>query len=787
MSCACDSHVFPQPRAIPAALASAFFRPAHAPGLFGDWRNALLADIGRSPALRDWRARDGHDFGLMLVEMGAYVFDVLGFYDALVAGESYLHTASLSGAQRRLVGLLGYRPRPAVAAIAQLAAEADGKQPVQLPKGTAFRSSAFAGEPPQIFELDAATGIDPRINALPVAKVRATTLPASFDSLLVDPASVRVRAGDAVVLDINGQLYARRISTVSTEVQRTPPNLSRIGLSSSVSPASGATYAQLRILAGGATTSLWQLTPGSGEGNAASGSQIALNVIAPIYSGQIVLIEQGTSLDARHVSSIAEAQRTVLSSLSSTITDSASHTSTLTSPAIKRGSTTLTLDSAPSFTLDVSKASVHYALYPAAQVLAPVLDTLGQTDPVGLPALRDAPRVTLHGVLLQDANDDGVSTQGSLDAANHSATLDATPAWGKTLAAPVTLFGNVLQISRGESVHGEVLGTGDGAQASQSFKLQKKPLTYLPANNASGMVSTLAVWVGGVQWHEVDTFYGVDAHAQVYTVRQDDAGDSHVTFGGGARLPTGAVVSADYRHGAGAAVPPAGLIKQLAKPVAGLRRVHNVLPAYGGADAESSAELAVYAPQSALLLGRAISLPDLEAAASQVAGVRAVRASWRWDAAGLRPAAVIGYIGDQQLASTITSRLRALSELDAPLRVEQALPQTARLALAVLVDPDHSPSQVKAAVLLALYAPVTLPGTGGFLRAERLGPDGPVFVSQLMAVVMAVPGVIGVQSLTFNEGPFTQPARVPNAGHYFDFGSGGVLVNGTAASEGVPA
>ncbi len=88
---------------------------------------SLLFAVGRESELDGWRAREQGDLGLMLVEMGAYVFDVASFYDQLIANESYLSTAGLDGAQRRHVGLLGYLPRPGIGSEARLAiAEADG-------------------------------------------------------------------------------------------------------------------------------------------------------------------------------------------------------------------------------------------------------------------------------------------------------------------------------------------------------------------------------------------------------------------------------------------------------------------------------------------------------------------------------------------------------------------------------------------------------------------------------------------------------------------------------------
>src|SRR5436190_1304924 len=98
MTCLCDQHGCPAPLAIQAGLSVV----PRAPGLFADWRRQLLAAIGREPPLDGWRAREPGDLGLMLLDMGAYVLDVTSFYDQLVANESYLATARLTGAQRRL-------------------------------------------------------------------------------------------------------------------------------------------------------------------------------------------------------------------------------------------------------------------------------------------------------------------------------------------------------------------------------------------------------------------------------------------------------------------------------------------------------------------------------------------------------------------------------------------------------------------------------------------------------------------------------------------------------------
>jgi hypothetical protein len=789
MSCPCDSFVFPRALDIPAGLGAHPFRIARALGIFADWRLATLDAIGAEPALDAWRTRAPRDLGLMLAELGAYVFDVTSFHDALVAGETFLKTAQLSGAQRRLVALLGYLARPAVAAQAYLAAEADGQRVVTLPAGVAFRSGDFDGNPPQTFELTQPRSIDPRANRFTVDRVLQDAITAStLGSVLVDPGSVRVRAGHAIVLDFSGTLRPTRMTGVTPVALRSRTPASRLTFSPAVAVPAGATYSSLRILAGGSTTGLWKLGEIDGEVETAiSQKDILLETLVALRAGELVLFEKGGALEARRVESTIERQRTILASLTSTIKDrNDAVLGTVVSPAIKKPITRLSLDATLTFTsADATQIVIHYPLTPAARVLVPAKDTLAHDDPIAVRGLTDAPRVTIERLALEDEHTEGVVTRGSLDAEAREARLAQGEGWDKTLGAAVTLFGNVLEVSRGESVHGEELGIGDGAVARPTFKLKKKPLTYLNAPTTSGRKSTLAVRVGGILWLEVETFFGATDADRVYIVRHDEQGETFVTFGGGARLATGARVTADYRFGAGAAVPPAGSISQLAKPVPGLRAVKNVLPAFGGADAESPREITTYGPRSALLLGRAISLPDIEAAAATVPGVRAARADWRWDERDLRPAAQVLYIGSEQFAPVLRARLRALMEPDAPLAVVRSLPQPATLAIDVDVHGDFVPEDVIAALREALYAKADLPDTGGPLRPERLGPEGVVFLSRVVAVVERVAGVAGVRAVSFDGSLFVDVARQPAPGHYFDFGEPGtpssrLRINGVA-------
>jgi hypothetical protein len=775
MSCRCDKHRCPTPLAIAAGL----LRLPRAPGLFPDWRRDLLAAVGREPALDDWRAREPGDLGLMLLEMGAYVLDVASFYDQLVANESYLTTARLAGVQRKHVSLLGYLPRPAVGASVWLAAEADGTRLVKLPAGTAIRSGEFDGNPPQVFELSSDASVEPRANKMEVQRVPETLLPSSLTGVPVRAGSVRVKAGELLVLDAGGTLVTTHVANTRPMLLRIRIAVTRINFKTSITPPVGATYDGTRLLKAGSRCGTWKLTPGSGEPAVLSGAELSLDARLDLHVGDIVAIDDGSTAVARRITAVSEVHYTLLASLTSTITDPDGNDSTLLSPSIKVGVTRIKLNAALPFAASAaSQLVVHHTMVDAAILHAPLKDTLAQGDPISVPNLVDPLRVPITELMLEDVHGDGVVTTGTLDAGTHSATSAGAPAWGRELWAPVQLYGNVMLATRGEAVRGELLGRGDASLPLQTFRLKKKPLTYLPAANAAGRKSTLVIHVGGVQWQEVESFFGASDDETVYIVRHDDEGHADVQFGGGARLPTGAAVIADYRFGAGAAVPPADSVKQVARPVAGLRKIRNALPAFGGADAEGPTELAVRAPRSALLLGRAISLIDIETAAAQQPGVRAARAAWRWDETGLRPAVIVSYIGDAQLAPAIQSALRALAEHDAPISAQSATAQPAWLDVDFDIDPVYAPDDVIAAVSRALFAAVTLPGTGGLLRPERLGPDGVVFASAVVRAVMDVAGVALLRSLYFDDTPFIQTGRQPAAGAYFDFASGGLWVNG---------
>jgi len=816
MNCICDDFRFPPDVQIVAGL-------THLPrqvGTFAEFRRALLraasirttALLEKHPlwslrylterdreglrkaleAFGEWRGRHAEDFGMMLIEMWAYVCDLTSFYDSVFAQESYVRTAVRRDSLRKLVDPLGYIPRPAIAALAELAAFADGRRAVSLPVGTAFSSGAFSGNPPQVFELGLQTQIHPLLNEWAILPLRRATFgpyAANRDKFLCVLGSVSVKEGDLLLVKVGSSGYVRTVSGVTTEQGADHQSYSAVTLSSSAWMPGATPVTAVALLKPTAKTSLWTQTPfaygavlsGSGPATKVSGSYFLLQSIsAALKTNQNVIVEKGSTLTLCTVTSAETASVTIKGASTTSITDGGSPAKVIAKvpvPEVTAQTTELKVVpevSGASFlsaTDESTEFSIHHSFVSAGKVTIEALTEIDPTDQMDAKPPVDRPRDALPPgkFQLEDFNGMGLTRPGTLNFTTGHFTVQGDP-WPSTLATPVKILGNIVSTSRGETVKPETLGVGDSSIANQSFTLKKSPLTYLPSpseNTPSGLTSTLKVYVDGLQWTEVPSFYGHKPEEEIYIVRQNDKNESVVTFGDGVlgrRLNTGVSVVAYYRFGAGGAMPPAGSITQIAKPVKGLKSVRSPVAPYGGADEEAASSLQKFAPRSALLLGRAVSLPDLEAAAATYAGVRAVAAEWRWSTALQVPAAHIWYLADGDLTELILNKLRSLTQPDTPIQVERAVATSARLSIQIAWDPKRFEMDVLAAVRTALTNVET-----GLLAPEILGIGKTLFRSQLFDAVLDVTGVTSVTGLSYWYSPFSNFGIKAPAGHYFDF------------------
>jgi hypothetical protein len=403
--------------------------------------------------------------------------------------------------------------------------------------------------------------------------------------------------------------------------------------------------------------------------------------------------------------------------------------------------------------------TVHFGAVSGGRVVRPAYTEIGLDNLLSSAGLigpvEPLQLATQSRVLLQDALELGVDLAGNVsDDGAGAGTLtplsDAQP-FARPLRTPIKVFGNLAVVTRGESVE-EVLGGGDGTQSFQRFRLTKKPLTYLSApGTPTGRASTLEIWVGGVRWREVASLFLAGPEDQVYTVRQTVDGETEVTFGGlgyGKPLPSGpSNVRARSRHGAGAASPPAGAIRQLARPVKGVRRALNPLAAFGGDDGDDGDDIRKAAPDSALSLGRAISLLDFEAIARGYRGIVNAVAVMAWDEREQRAAVKIYFIppsADEadQLRDDLEDHLRAIAAPGTPITVAVAAAAPHTLAIDFEVAADREDAEVEGAVLSALTD-----DDDGLLALGNVPIGAPVFRGDILAAARAVDGIAQVRGL----------------------------------------
>lgn len=382
--------------------------------------------------------------------------------------------------------------------------------------------------------------------------------------------------------------------------------------------------------------------------------------------------------------------------------------------------------------------------------------TLVAVSPATLPATASAQ------VMIEDANGNGVlatgATSGSPAASLQVSNLPAPPL---TLTTPLRALFDVLAVSRGKSVPTEILGDGDATIPGQEFTLKKSPLTYLLSEGSASGVnykSTLRVWVAGLEWTEVPSFYAQLPDAQVFVTREDDDHKTHVLFGdgiNGARLPSGVSnVTGAYRYGSGAESPVAGSLTVILQPQPNLKAIRNPTAAGGGADPDPPQQIRSYAPRSVLTFGRAVSADDYETIAAQAPGVARARSYWIFDEEHQR-ALVKVYVGDDESArSAATIALGGAADPNRPIDVQLATPIPIQLQLTLRIDPRVISADVIAAARTVLVDP-----DAGLFGTNVVGIGQSVYRSQIYAACLEISGVLAVHSLSFqvNQGSGFSP------------------------------
>lgn len=309
----------------------------------------------------------------------------------------------------------------------------------------------------------------------------------------------------------------------------------------------------------------------------------------------------------------------------------------------------------------------------------------------------------------------------------------------------VSINANIAVAAHGETAH-EILGDGDARKTFQQFILKQPPLTYISASTASGTQSTLEIRVNDILWKEVPSLYGRAPDEKVYIARQNDEGQTTVTFGDGitgARLPGGQQnVKAAYRKGIGAkGLLKADQLSQLITRPLGVKAVRNPLPTNGAQDRELMADARRNANLTIFTLDRIVSLQDYEDFARAFAGIAKALATqtWREQKQSVH-LTVAGYKGvpvspDSELYKNLLVAIPKAGVPDVPVTLASYRPRFFRLAAAIQIHPDYLSEKVLDATEQELR-------TRFSFDERKFGQS--VTLSEVISVMQKVEGVLAV-------------------------------------------
>jgi predicted phage baseplate assembly protein len=370
----------------------------------------------------------------------------------------------------------------------------------------------------------------------------------------------------------------------------------------------------------------------------------------------------------------------------------------------------------------------------------------------------DLPGVTAAELVMLSGASHGGETVPS--GAGNMTKAGETPHTTLTFASPlaypykrstVQVAGNVMLATQGETTD-EILGSGNGASANQSFKLKKPNLTHVPAATPSGSANTLRIWVNNIEWRQVDTLASAASADQVFVASAATDGSCTVQFGDGvhgARLPTGTEnVRARYRSGLGSSgnLDPGTITTLLSRPL-GVTSVTNLAAASGGADAEAPDDARGNIPFGMASLARLVSVSDYQNYAAAFAGIG--KAAARRFSGPDGPLIHLTLAGAQDNAldassatwQALQASLRQYGDPTLEVELAARVERLVVIQAGVVVDAGQQWATVEPLVRNALLS------TFGFSQ-RALGQS--LYVSEVIATIQGVPGVsyVDLQQLT---------------------------------------
>ena len=212
-------------------------------GTQATFKATMLAALSSAalPELSELTTRDDDDFSIALIDAWASVLDVLTFYSERDANEHYLLTATERRSLKWMAELIGYRPRPGLAAEAWLAftvEEAEGApQVTTVNVGTQVQSIPKPDELPQVFEIMADQEVRARWNSMRPRRFYPQVLDTEMAQVLVEGNFASLRPGShMLVVDEDDNRAFKTVARVRFEGAKNQTLVEFSGAGSGLTP-----------------------------------------------------------------------------------------------------------------------------------------------------------------------------------------------------------------------------------------------------------------------------------------------------------------------------------------------------------------------------------------------------------------------------------------------------------------------------------------------------------------------------------------------------------------------
>lgn len=751
-----------------------------------------------------WQAGTASDYQTIFVELWAYLADILTFYQERIANEAYLGTAALRDSLLKLASVTDYHPRPGAGATGLVAFSAAKGSSLIVPANFRVGSKPAPGQQSIVFQTSAAVTVLGDNSSIPLSLV-SPDVPFPQNTIVLQGTKNSL-AIDDFVLAVENQgtqneaAHLLQLSTVDVDNAANTTTISwvqEVGDGSYVEASKQVSLFALRVKAApfGVNAPAWNtLSPALTNFNNSPNTSFP----AAPYQNNWDTSRIGSSANPWFYVPVPDDLNSVL--FLDAVYKQLNYTSQNPGWAILLTGGVFqvlhVVDARPAakvtYALSSKVTRFTFAENMSSNVF-PFRDTVVLTGDELLPLQVDLPlpaelsgsdlilqgRRTLssgQAIVIEGNLFDAAANAGTNTSAAEPCILDGIPVLDQInnvtrvkLKSPlihtydrasVSVFGNIVEITQGETVKDEVLGSSDGS-AFQAYPLKKKPLTYLPSSDPEGLVavkSTLTVTVNSVAWNERPNLALSGPDANDFATTLDDTGQTAVVFGdgfNGSRPPSGMNnIHVRYRNGLGSAGNlPAGSIQQLIDSIPGLKKVTNPLPLSGGADADFPAQIRNAAPASVRTFSRAVSAPDYAALALSFPGITKATAAWIVTDPVTNRSVAHPYvqltlatvdetpIKGTLLASNLRSFLDSHRDPNVPLGFQDFKPVYIELIIEIAIDGHFPLNATLGRVKAALNSGENPDGSFGYFAFQNLGFGQPIFLCAIHAAAQNIAGV----------------------------------------------